>query len=133
MHASAALVLVWGLLIAGEAVALWLGMHIFSTQPNPWISLKNDALLLVDMATGVALVSQWRLPGIAVTCGLAGIALFAHGYRAWEYCAKDRRAFCVNAPLFLFNNVKLAGLLGILLILGTSWNSVATAAQLPHG
>jgi hypothetical protein len=42
---------------------------------------------------------------------LVGLALLTHGYRDWEYVARASNPFCANAPLFVVNNLKLAGLL----------------------
>jgi len=43
---------------AGEAIALWPGMHLLSGRPNPWLAWKNDVLLALDVATGLALLAM---------------------------------------------------------------------------
>jgi hypothetical protein len=111
-----------GLVILGEALALLVGMHILSEHGNPWISFQNDFLLGVDIVTGSALmylamvngrIDQSNLAYFAVT-----LAFLAHAYREWEYLIKSPTRFCINSPLFMFNNVKLIGL--VVLILGTA-------------
>ena len=84
MSAAKLVILLTGLVIAGEALALQVGMHFLSERNNPWISFKN--------------------------------ALLVHVYRDWEYLAHSANQFCLNLPLFVVNNVKLAGLLSIILL-----------------
>ncbi len=106
-----------GLVIAGEAVALFVGMHILSERSNPWICWKNDFLLGVDILTGTgllyfAVVNGRTTPSYLVYL-LIALALLTHGYRAWEHQANVPHRFCTNMPLFVFNNIKLLGLLAI--------------------
>ncbi len=106
-----------GLVIVGEAVALFVGMHILSERSNPWICWKNDFLLGVDILTGTGLlyfaVVNSRLNPFHLVSLFIVLALLTHGYRAWEYQANVSHGFCVNVPLFVFNNIKLLGLLAI--------------------
>jgi hypothetical protein len=37
-------------------------------------------------------------------------------YREWEYLARASNPFCANAPLFVVNNLKLAGLLAVAIL-----------------
>lgn len=107
-----------GLVTAGEALALAVGMHLLSPGRNPWISLKNDLLLAIDVLNGLGLVlaattsRAMRAPGLI--CALGVISILAHGYREWEVLARADNAFCANAPLFAMNSLKLLGLLAIL-------------------
>ncbi len=104
-----------GLLIFGEACALLVGMHFLSSRSNPWISLKNDLFLGVDIITGLGLLfcavaAAGTAPGVAAYIFLAAAAL-THGYRLWEYAAGAANRFCINLPLFVFNDIKLVGVL----------------------
>jgi hypothetical protein len=109
-----------GLVVAGEALALLAGMRLLSEGDNPWVSVKNDLLLTLDIVTGLGLVylalahrgAAWPY----AFCVLAGLALLAHGYRGWEYLARASNPFCANKPLFAVNHLKLAGLLASALL-----------------
>jgi hypothetical protein len=108
---------VTGIVIAGEALALLVGMHVLSTGDSPWISLKNDLLSVLDILAGVGLVIVVAMNRDIYASGifyvLVFIAVVAHGYREWEYLVRAVNAFCANAPLFAVNNFKLSGLLVI--------------------
>jgi hypothetical protein len=114
--------LLTGLVVAGEALALLVGMHLLSEGDNAWISAKNDLFLALDIVAGLGLVylalahrgAAWPY---AFYC-LAGLALLTHGYREWEYLIRASNPFCANAPLFVVNTLKPAGLLAST-ILGT--------------
>lgn len=103
-----------GIVVAGEALALAVGMHILSPADNRWISLKNDLFLGLDVIVGlglvlVAAVSRRVVPSVMLYA-LVFISLVAHGYREWEYLVRAANAFCANTPLFVLNNLKLGGL-----------------------
>jgi hypothetical protein len=112
--------LMTGLAIAGEALALLVGMHFLSEGHNPWISFKNDLLLVLDIVAGLGLVYlalAHRGPGWSYALySLAGLALLTHGYREWEYLAGGGNPFCANAPLFIVNTLKLVGLVAVLVL-----------------
>jgi hypothetical protein len=103
--------------VAGEALALAVGMPVLSPGGNPWISLKNDLFLALDVLTGLGLVvvaaTNKRVIPSGILYALILISVLAHGYREWEYLAGASNAFCANAPLFVVNNLKLIGLLSI--------------------
>jgi hypothetical protein len=107
--------LLTGAVIAGEALALLVGMHVLSHGDDAWVSVKNDLFLALDIVTGLGLVYLALAPGGAAWpyafSVLAGLALLTHGYREWEYLARASNPFCANGPLFAVNNLKLAGLL----------------------
>lgn len=104
-----------GAAVAGEALALLVGMHILGEGDNPWISLKNDALIGLDILCGLGLM------GVALICRdpanstwlylFAAGSLLSHLYREWEYLAQASNPFCANRPLFAVNNLKLVGLI----------------------
>lgn len=112
--------LVTGLFIAGEALALLVGMHFSSESDKSWISVKNDLFLALDILAGLGLVYlALAHRGVVWTYAfyfLTGLALLTHGYREWEYLAGTDNAFCANTPLFVVNNLKLAGLVVILFL-----------------
>jgi hypothetical protein len=109
-----------GLVIVGEALALLVGMHFLSEGHSPWISLKNDLFLVLDIVAGLGLAylalahrgAGWP----HALYSLAGLALLIHGYREWEYLAGAGNPFCANAPLFIVNTLKLAGLVAVLIL-----------------
>jgi hypothetical protein len=106
-----------GIVIAGEALALAVGMHILSPADNRWISLKNDLFLGLDVIVGlglvlVAAVSRRVVPS-GILCVLVFSSVVARGYRELEYLIRTGNAFCANAPLFVLNNLKLIGLLAV--------------------
>jgi hypothetical protein len=111
---------VTGLAIAGEAVALLIGMHFLSEAENPWITLKNDLFLALDVGVGLGLVYlALAHRGVAwsyILYVLVGFGLLTHGYREWEYLAGAGNAFCANPPLFAVNTLKLAGLVTTLIL-----------------
>ena len=100
-----------------EAVALVIGMHVMG-RGRSWRSVKNDVLLITDIAAGIAIlclaiidakVHQSTLFYIFIT-----ILLITHAYRQREYLADTNNPFCDNKPLLIVNNVKLVGLAVIL-------------------
>jgi hypothetical protein len=111
--------LLTGLTMAGEALALLVGMHVLSAGDNLWISVKNDLFLALDIVAGLGLLylvlARRGMP--LVLYFLVGLGLLTHGYRVWEYLARAGNPFCANLPLFVVNNLKLAGLL-VIAILG---------------
>ena len=112
--------LLTGMVVAGEALALLVGMHLLSKGDNSWISAKNDLFLALDIVAGLGLVylalahrgSAWPY----ALYSLVGLALLTHGYREWEYLARAGNPFCANAPLFVLNNLKLVGLAAVAIL-----------------
>ncbi len=107
------LTIVTGNVIAGEALALLVGMHWLSPAGNPWVSNKNDGFLTLDIAVGLGFlvlassVQSFPLSGILHTLIL--LSLLAHIYRDGEYFWSANK-FCANVPLLAVNNIKLVGL-----------------------
>ena len=108
--------LVTGLVTAGEAAALLIGMVALSPRPNPWLTWLNLAWAALDLVGGAGVV--WgclALRGLAPgrwLPGLIGVLVVTHLYRAWEYFARSGGShYLVNAPLAWVNLVKLAGLI----------------------
>lgn len=113
--------LLTGLVTAGEALALLVGMHLLSEGGKSWTSAKNNLFLTLDIVAGLGLIclalahqgTAWSY----ALYSLVGLALLTHGYREWEYLAVASNPFCANTPLFAVNSLKLAGLL-VIAILG---------------
>jgi hypothetical protein len=106
-----------GATISGEALALTMGVHLLGDASNPWITPSNNIMLIADMLTGAGLIyvgiSADESYNSVLFWVFAGVALISHGFREWEYLAVIENKFCGNLPLFIVNNVKLAGLIAI--------------------
>ncbi len=104
-----------GAVVAGEALALLIGMNASSSE---WARLKNNGLALLDLVTGAVLIyllfARGDLDALLVFYVLLSVILISHGYREWEYVANRPNKFCENAPLFVVNGVKLVGAVGVL-------------------
>lgn len=101
-----------GLVIAGEAAALLVGMHLFVRPASHWLVPKNNALAALDIVTGaiiVVLAITGKSPNLFYTA--AALALITHTFRDWEYLASAEIPFVFNLPLFIVNNLKLAGVI----------------------
>jgi hypothetical protein len=107
------------LLVVGEATALAIGMHIIKKSESPWISLKNDLLLAMDIVVGLLLIllayDGATFPQPVWFPLFAIVGLITHLFRIWEYLAGRASAFCHNRPLFILNNFKFTGLFLILM------------------
>jgi hypothetical protein len=105
------IMVVMGLVVAGEALALLVGMNL--PRPSEWSTLKNNGLALVDVVTGVLLVVLlfcWKDVLSSLLLHVLLITVVAsHGYREWEYTANGPNRFCANVPLFVLNSIKLVG------------------------
>jgi hypothetical protein len=106
--------LLTGLIVAGEALALLVGMHVLSEGANTWLTVKNNLFLVLDIVAGLGLVYlALTHRGVAWPYALyflVGLALLTHGYREWEYLAGADDPFCADKPLFAVNNLKIVGL-----------------------
>ena len=56
MNALQVVTILVSLVVAGEAAALAIGLHIFKKSQSPWVSLKNDLLLAFDVVVGLVLI-----------------------------------------------------------------------------
>ena len=120
MNAAKVILLLTGMVIAVEAIALLVGMHFLSERNNPWISFKNDLLLTLDLFVGSMLVVfslRNGNSGEPLFWVALGLVLLTHTYRDWEYLFHAANQFCFNLPLFVVNNIKLAGLLSITILI----------------
>ena len=115
MNALQVVTILVALIIAGEATALAVGMHLIKKSESPWISLKNDLLLAFDIVVGLVLImiavqGRDQIQSIWFTLFVT-MGLLTHIYRIWEYLASKAGPFCDNRPLFIVNNIKFIGLL----------------------
>ena len=107
------------LLTAGEAVALLLGMLWLSPQPNPWLTLSNKMILLLDMILSFLMLvhvygKRSRFPAVGFLI-VSGLLFISHGYRNVEYIVGfSVMPFLVNPALLVVNNLKFAGLFFVL-------------------
>jgi hypothetical protein len=112
--------LLTGGVVAGEALALVVGMHLLSKGANAWLSVKNHLFLALDIVAGLSLVylalAQRGVAWPYALFSVAALALLTHGYREWEYLARIGNPFCANVPLFVVNNLKLAGLVAVAIL-----------------
>jgi hypothetical protein len=117
------LLILSGLLVFGEALALLTGMFVVQKGASPWLTASNRMFLLIDLSAGMCMLLA-GLHILSISAGywmlvvlLASIA--SHIYRDWEFLQGAPNAFCGNRNLFLFNNLKLVILVISLLVL--SW------------
>lgn len=108
------------MVIAGEGMALLVGMHFLSGAENLRIPRKNDLMLGLDILVGVVMLSL-ALAGVEslalyALCSAAALGTLTHLYRGWESLAGSENPFCFNAPLFAVNAFKLASLLASLIL-----------------
>ena len=118
MNALQVVTILVSLIVAGEAAALAIGMHIFKKSQSPWVSLKNDLLLAFDVVVGLVLIilatNAENFPQPFWFPLFVVIGLITHLYRIWEYLAGRQSSFCGSRSLFIVNNFKFIGLLLIL-------------------
>ena len=103
--------LLTGLLIAGESIILYTGMSLKKTE---WINSINNAFVGFDIILGVLLIASAY--GLITTQGILVIAsILTHLIRDYDYNKKlpDRYAF--NLPVLALLNIRLLGLVLILL------------------
>ena len=107
-----------GSVIAGEALALLVGMFLLSPRPNSWITWRNILFLGLDIVCGVGMIVLMLIRrdffGYIFLSALVLIAFSSHVYREWEYFASSTiHRFLINLPLFVLNNVKLVGIIAM--------------------
>jgi hypothetical protein len=97
-----------GLLLIGEALALWAGMHWLSNGENGWTSFKNDFFLFVDILSGSLLLLGWALNLSEIIFWVVFfIVVASHSFREYEYLTLQKKPFCSSLPLFIVNNLKI--------------------------
>jgi hypothetical protein len=127
MNALSVVSILTGITISGEALALLVGMTLLSPQPNPWVTPLNLFWLGLDILCGAGILTCTLLPGAGAVnqVMLPVILVFslgAHLYRDWEFLTSHIPSrFLINTPLFVVNNIRLLGLVLILILLAAAW------------
>lgn len=109
---------VTGLVSAGEAVALFVGV---GRRPDPgscdWIR-ANRRMLLADLALGGALAigAMTAAPGRTWVLIAAVLLAVTHGFRLWQHMAERPCAFAFNFALAAANALELFGALAFLAV-----------------
>ena len=107
------------LTIAGEALALFIGMY-FLKRNREWFITRNIIFIFLDVVTGVGifyLTMSGKPVSNIIFSELVIAAAVAYLLRSVEYFSKRKIKFCFNIPLFVVNNIKLIGLI-VVYILG---------------
>jgi hypothetical protein len=112
-----------GTVIAVESLILCIGVRFSASEGERWICLKNDILVVADTITGMGLIVfalMFRrvsgLPYAGMFYVLIIISIVTHGYREWEYLTGVENKFFFNFPLFVFNNIRLFGLVAAMFL-----------------
>jgi hypothetical protein len=102
-----------GAVIAIESLILFVGLTVLGGEANAWNSLKNNALVLMDLLVGGYLIYVAFRGDFAPALyySVVSASLLAHGYRLWEGWADVEAPFFFNLPLMAFNGIRLVGLL----------------------
>ncbi len=97
-----------GILLVGEAAALFVGTRILGKSSEPWTSFKKFLFLFLDIFCGtMLLVSETlKFPEIIFWI-IFMVVVLSHAFREYEYLAFQKQPFCSNLPLFMVNNVKI--------------------------
>ena len=110
-----------GAIVAGEALALIIGMLIIKKGNSPWNIARNRKYLYADLFIGIVLIlnsnfneNLWYTIVVAISII---VAIATHFFRVGEYLLKKPNAFCANTALFVVNNLKLVLLFGLLFAL----------------
>ncbi|MCG8699344.1 MAG: hypothetical protein MI922_14915 [Bacteroidales bacterium] len=106
--------IVTGGLIAGESLALLVGMNLLSSGPNPWNTNRNNIMLGLDIITGAGMIylglTSNNLHSSKLLYALTSVNIASHTFRSYEYFGPGGDSkFCFNLPLFIVNNLKLTG------------------------
>ncbi len=97
-----------GILLVGEAAALFIGMRVLGKGGNPWNSHKNLLLLFLDILCGTILLLSLFLRFPEIIFWIIFILVeVSHAFREYEYLSMQKQPFCSNLPLFMINNVKI--------------------------
>ena len=110
----AILTTVTGLLVAGEALALWIGVIVLHPE-SPWVTRSVRILLVLDIVSGAALVAS--IDSSILQVPAVFVVLATHAYRVWENIIQKPGRFCFNKWLIVLNIVKLLGAVGVIVLL----------------
>jgi len=97
--------------MAGETLALWLGMGLFINKPNSWLTVKNITMLILDGICSLLLLLTFIMKSGVVNQIILLIALtltgISHAFRVVEFFTLFNNPFCINYPMLLVNVIKL--------------------------
>ena len=101
-----------GVLISGEASALFIGIYFVAEKGSSWLNPKNLLFLASDFVTGIfliAIIVSTKLNIFALLFTFLAIIIGSHLLREIEYFIpfKNLEKFCFNLPLFIVNNFKM--------------------------
>lgn len=110
--------LITGILLFGEALALYIGVFVVKKGNLPWNTKSNRLFLITDSLFGLIIGLNWfSIEGVLYQILLGVVAILgiiSHFKRTFENISKMENAFCGNQALFVVNNLKLVLLFGLL-------------------
>jgi hypothetical protein len=107
---------VLGILIAGEAILLFIGKYLMGKKEDEWKTRFNMNTLLIDIGFGTIIFFNAfeDMPYIMIAIPAL---LITHAYREFEYFKKDKKSrFIDNPPLLYVNTIKIIGLAGLFFV-----------------
>ena len=106
------------LVVAGEAVALSIGILVVGRARDPWVTVPNVLYLAADILIGVMLLIRVFTGAADATWSLILLSVIGltHGARDLELLVRAAHPFCFNVPLAIVNNVKLTGAIAAILL-----------------
>lgn len=109
-----------GLLLSGEALALFIGLFLIKKGDVLWNTKRNRLFLTSDFLAGIILGANYIFHYFPIFQFVVGImvilSIVVHFKRTTEFLLKKNNAFCFNKALFWVNNLKLVLLFGALFI-----------------
>ncbi len=102
--------LITGLLIAGESIALFIGMKL---QKSEWLNPVNNGYIVFDIIIGALLIAS-SLGVLPTQVILVGTSLITHIIRDYDYYKNVPDRYAFNIPLLVLLNLRLVLLLVIL-------------------
>ena len=110
-----------GILVGGEALALFIGILVIKKRNSPWNTPQNRSYLYADLMVGFDLLLHPLLGNevwfVILSLLIVGGSIVLHFKRLGEYVLQKSNPFCANKALFVVNNLKLVLLFGLLFVL----------------
>ncbi|MBD3405326.1 MAG: hypothetical protein GF411_04205 [Candidatus Lokiarchaeota archaeon] len=106
------LIIILGLVVAGEAIALFLGSSLSGFERQTWQTIPNITFLVFDIITGVAIVfltiAKKELTNYPLVLStFIVVIIITHLLRDIEFLIDTVEKFIANTPLLVVNNLKL--------------------------
>lgn len=102
--------LITGLLVAGESIALFIGMKL---QKSEWLNPVNIGYIVFDVLIGVSLVGA-SIGVIPTQMILVVTSVITHLIRDYDHCKQVPDRYAFNIPLLVLLNLRLVMLFAIL-------------------